>query len=141
MEKKQFSPFSLSKRYWRFCVSQAPRDSGRVFNQCLVGETKDQDHLCSSRAGPTDVHCDLPCQVRRQHLSQHQEASLAQGTGHGMAQQNWRSQCSKALVFPWSSADGSSLGARPSTKSAPSSKSKGTFVLQENTLPTTPNKL
>lgn len=48
MEKKQFSPFSLPKCYWRFCVSQAPHDFGQVFNQCLVGETKDQEHLCSS---------------------------------------------------------------------------------------------
>lgn len=115
----------------------------------LVGETKDQDHLCSSRAGLIDVHCDLPCQAWRQHLPQHQEASLAQGTGHGMAQQTWSSQCSK-ISRHWLSPGAQQMAAvwvliprqnLHELHQAPSSKSKGTFALQENTLPTTLDKL
>lgn len=45
---------------------------GRSLVGVLVGETKDRDHLCSSRAGSIDVHCALPCQAWRQHLPQHQ---------------------------------------------------------------------
>lgn len=55
--------------------------------------------------------------------------SLAQGTAHGMAQQTWRNQRSQVSrrwfsLALWSSADCSSLGACPSTKSAPGTEFK-----------------
>lgn len=143
-EKKQFSPFSLSKCCWRFYVSQAPHDFGGVFNQCFGGGNKGPRPFVQFQRSSIDVHCDLPRQTWRQHLPQHQEASLALAMG-------WHNKTGGASAprlqgagFPLELSRWQQLGCPSPDKNlhqAPSSKSKGTFVLQENTLPATPNKL
>lgn len=151
MEKKQPSPSSLSKCSWRFHVSQAPHDFGRVFNRCFGGGKQRTMTIC---AVPEQVQqmSTVLCHAKLGDTTfpSIQRASLAQGTGHGMAQQNWRSHprfqgtgfplCSGAqqMAAVWVPVPQQNLH---TLHQAPSSKSKGTFVLQENTLQTTPNKL